>query len=70
MAPLTDAAKMIQEAEESGKSLLEVSLSHDISIHWKVLLHYNHLPVWWQTNSIQDIYTCIIIQPDKCNIFF
>ena len=27
MAPLTDAAKMIQEAEESGKSLLEVSAS-------------------------------------------
>lgn len=25
MAPLTNAAKMIQEAEESGKSLLEVS---------------------------------------------
>ena len=26
MAPFTNAAKMIQEAEESGKSLLEVSL--------------------------------------------
>ena len=26
MAPLTDAAKVIKEAEESGKSLLEVSL--------------------------------------------
>ena len=28
IAPLTDAAKRIQEAEESGKTLLEVCLIH------------------------------------------
>ena len=38
IAPLTDAAKRIQEAEESGKTLLEVCLIHALLTQHEVNL--------------------------------
>jgi len=50
MAPLTDAAKMIQEAEESGKSLLEVSASVMKSTKFES----------WKANDINSAYLCMV----------
>ena len=50
MAPLTDAAKMIQEAEESGKSLLEVSASVMTSTKFES----------WKANDINSAYLCMV----------
>lgn len=42
MAPLTNAAKMIQEAEESGKSLLEVSFRDSFLLSTKTKWAFQH----------------------------